>query len=140
MTEEAREIALRRSFHQIEGAVVGADLDPLDEDGYTEVRHGQLLIGITVAHQHDLLMFVVRMGDLPRKPTPELYRSLLEHNFVATGQASFAVDAKRQAICLRMIRRLEDLDYNGFEDMLQSIATVAADMRQRIPMLSFIQR
>lgn len=135
-----RNVALINRYLRRFGDVVGADLSPLDDDGFTEVRHGDLIIGINVARQHGLLVFLVRMGDLPRKPTPELYRTLLEHNFIATGQAAFAVDESKQAIYLRMMRRVEDLDYNEFEDMLQTIASVADDMLERVPMLSFIQR
>jgi len=135
-----RHVTLVNRYLRRFGDVVGADLSPLDEDGYTEVRRGELIIGINVGRQHGLLVFLVRMGDLPRKATPELYRTLLEQNFVATGQAAFAVDAGKQAIYLRMMRRVDDLDYDEFQDMLQTIASVAGDMLKRVPMLSFIQR
>ena len=135
-----RHVGLINRYLRRFGDLVGAELSPLDEEGYTEVRRGELIIGINVGRQQGLLVLLVRMGDLPRTPTPELYRTLLEHNFVHTGQAAFAIDAGKQAIYLRTMRRMDDLEYSEFQDMLQTIATVADDMLQRVPMLSFIQR
>lgn len=122
------------------GTAVGAELQPLDEGGYSEVRHEALIIGINADSERGLLMLLVRMGDLPRAPTPELYRTLLEQNFVATGPCCFSIDEAKGTVYLRILRQLAGLDYVEFETLLQSIAHVAADMCARVPALSYLQR
>lgn len=122
------------------GEAVGAALQPLDDSGYTEVRNGALIVGINVDADRGLLVLLVRMGELPRTPTPELYRTLLEKNFLATGPCAFAIDDAKGTVYLRALRQLSGLDYVEFAELLQSIAHVAGDMCARVPALAYLQR
>ena len=99
------------------GQSVGTDLDPLDAEGFTDVRHGALVIGVNVAIQQGTLMFLARMADLPSSPPADLFKKLLELNFVATGDCAFAIDQQRDAIYLRATRGLQALDYDEFSEL-----------------------
>ena len=79
-----------------------------------------------------LLLFLVRMGDLPASPDPGLYRELLKLNLLATGDCSFAIDEERNGIYLRAMRTLAALDFEEFEDLLQTIVSVAETMEERL--------
>ena len=111
---------------------VSADLDGLDEGGFTEVRYGEVVVGINVHADHGILVFLVRMGELPEQPDPALLRGLLELNFLATGVCAFAIDDQRNRLYLRTMRPLEGLSYDEFVSLLQSVATVAESMRKRL--------
>jgi hypothetical protein len=75
------------------GRSVDADLHPLDASGYTDVRHGPLVIGINAFVEKDVLLILVRMCKVPDEHPEELYRKLLELNFLSTRSCSFAIDA-----------------------------------------------
>ena len=108
--------------------VVGAELEPLDQDGYTDVRHGRVVIGITADAKRDALLLLVRVSDLEQDDPAAYYQALLELNFVATGSCSFAIDTSRKAVYLRAMRTLTGLDYTEFEELLRTIAALAEDM------------
>ena len=97
------------------GSAVGVDLDPLDEDGYTDVRRGSATVGINVLHEHGILLFLSRIMDVPREKENQareaFYRRLLELNFLVTSDAAFAIDKDKDAVYLRALRRLSGLDY-----------------------------
>lgn len=114
------------------GASVGAKLEPLGKDGYTDVRHGATVVGINVDPGHDTLMLLSRIADLPKKPPPGFYRRLLGLNLVATGDCAFAVDEERAGIYLRAKRGLGGLDYEEFELLLKTTVSVAEGMAVRI--------
>ena len=123
------EIARVNDYLERFGKSVSADLEPLDQDGYTDVRHGTLVIGINAAPAHGILMLVVKMGELPDNPEPAFYRRLLELNFTATGDCAFAIDKRRRTIYLRAMRRLAGLEYGEFDNRLRTTASVAEEMR-----------
>ena len=104
---------------------VGVELDPLDPDGYTEVRRGSATVGINVLGEHGILLFLSRMMPVPREGREALYRRLLELNFLVTSDASFAIDKEKDAVYLRALRRLSGLDYEEFEDLLDTVGRVA---------------
>ncbi len=114
------------------GAAVGVELDPLDEDGYTDVRRGSATVGINVLEEHGLLLFLSRIMDVPREGREAFYRRLLELNFLVTSDGAFAIDKDRDAVYLRALRRLSGLDYEEFEDLLHTIATVADEWDERL--------
>jgi hypothetical protein len=114
------------------GTVVGVELPPLDPQGYTEVRRGSATVGINVLADHGMLVFLSRIMDLP-DPIPEGFcRYLLELNFLATSDAAFAIDRDRGALYLRALRRLTGLDYDEFEDLLHTVATVADEWDDKL--------
>jgi hypothetical protein len=114
------------------GAAVQVDLDPLDEDGYTDVRRGSATVGINVLEEHGILLFLSRIMDVPKEGREGFYRRLLELNFLVTSDGAFAIDKDRDAVYLRALRRLSGLDYEEFEDLLHTIATVADEWDDRL--------
>jgi hypothetical protein len=114
------------------GAEVGVALDPLDADGYTEIRRGSATVGINVLEEHGILLFLSRIMPVPRDGRETLYRRLLELNFLVTSDASFAIDKDKDAVYLRALRRLSGLDFEEFEDLLQTMASVADEWDDRL--------
>ncbi|HSY20669.1 MAG TPA: YbjN domain-containing protein [Polyangiaceae bacterium] len=107
------------------GHRAGAELNGLDSTGYTLVRKGSASIGINVLEDHGVLLFVAPVMPVPKKKTDVLYRRLLELSFLTTSDAAFAVDAEREEIVVRALRRLSGLDYEEFEDLLETVGKVA---------------
>lgn len=117
------------------GTAVGVDLDPLDGDGYTDVRRGSATVGINVLHEHGILLFLSRIMEVPRDAAggrEAFYRRLLELNFLVTSDAAFAIDKDKDAVYLRALRRLSGLDYEEFEDLLHTMASVADEWDDRL--------
>jgi hypothetical protein len=69
---------------------------------------------------------------VPREGREALYRRLLELNFLVTSDASFAIDKDKDAVYLRALRRLSGLDYEEFEDLLHTMASVADEWDDRL--------
>lgn len=114
------------------GEAVNVELEPLDEDGYTDVRRGSATVGINVLEEHGILLFLSRIMDVPSDGREAFYRRLLELNFLVTSDGAFAIDKDRDAVYLRALRRLSGLDYEEFEDLLHTIATVADEWDDRL--------
>jgi hypothetical protein len=114
------------------GASVGVELDPLDEDGYTDVRRGSATVGINVLEEHGILLFLSRIMEVPKDGREGFYRRLLELNFLVTSDAAFAIDKDKDAVYLRALRRLSGLDFEEFEDLLHTMATVADEWDDRL--------
>lgn len=109
------------------GERAGAKLDALDASGYTLVRKGSASVGINVLEDHGVLLFVAPVMPVPIAGQEKLYRRLLELSFLTTSDAAFAVDADRQEVVVRALRRLSGLDYEEFEDLLETVGKVADD-------------
>lgn len=103
----------------------GTELRPLDENGYTQARKGSANIGVTVLDDHGVLLLIAPVMPIPKVDREALYRKLLELSFLRTADASFAIDAARDEICVRTLRRLSGLDYEEFEDLLDTVGRVA---------------
>ena len=114
------------------GQSVSVELDPLDEDGYTDVRRGSATVGINVLEEHGILLFLSRIMDLPKEGRETFFRRLLELNFLVTTDAAFAIDKDKDAVYLRALRRLSGLDFEEFEDLLHTMATVADEWDDRL--------
>ena len=112
------------------GERAGAKLEALDASGYTLVKKGSATVGINVLEDHGVLLFVAPVMPVPKlSPVAleALYRRLLELSFLTTSDAAFAVDADRQEVVVRALRRLSGLDYEEFEDLLETVGKVADD-------------
>lgn len=109
------------------GERAGSQLEPLDASGYTLVRKGSASIGVNVLEDHGVLLFVAPVMALPHTGRESLYRKLLELSFLTTSDASFAIDQHREEVVVRALRRLSGLDYEEFEDLLQTVGKVADD-------------
>lgn len=111
---------------------VGVSIESLDEDGYTDVRRGSATVGINVLEEHGILLFLSKIMDVPREDRETFYRRLLELNFLVTSDGAFSIDRDRDAVYLRALRRLSGLDYEEFEDLLHTIASVADEWDDRL--------
>ncbi len=102
----------------------GIELRPLDENGYTQTRKGSASIGVNVLDDHGVLLFVAPVMPVPKMGREALYRRLLELSFLTTADASFAIDAAKDEVFVRALRRLSGLDYEEFEDLLDTVGRV----------------
>jgi hypothetical protein len=103
----------------------GIELRPLDENGYTQTRKGSATIGVNVLDDHGVLLLIAPVMPVPQHGREALYRRLLELSFLTTADASFAIDAAKDEIFVRALRRLSGLDYEEFEDLLETVGRVA---------------
>jgi hypothetical protein len=101
------------------------ELRPLDESGYTQTRKGSATIGVNVLDDHGVLLIIAPVMPVPKHGREVLYRKLLELSFLTTADASFAIDAAKEEIFVRALRRLSGLDYEEFEDLLETVGRVA---------------
>ena len=126
-TAEALVNAYIERFGEGVSTAIGSQVrfNPLDADGFTRVKRGSATVGINVMSEADVLIFVARIMKTPIERTEECYRRLLELNYTATSEAAFAVEKSTDTICLRAQRTISGLDYDEFEEMLSTIATVA---------------
>ena len=69
---------------------------------------------------------------VPLTGKESLYRRILELSFLTTADASFAIDATKDEIFVRTLRRLSGLDYEEFEDLLETVGRVADDWDDRL--------
>ena len=107
------------------GSRAGRTLDPLDESGYTQVSKGSASVGINVLEDHGVLLFLAPVMRVPLAGREAFYRRILELSFLTTSDAAFAVDAQRDEVFVRALRRLSGLDYEEFEDLLDTVGKVA---------------
>jgi hypothetical protein len=107
------------------GEGAGATLEPLDEAGYTQVRKGSASIGVNVLEDHGVLLFLAPVMSVPLTGRETFYRRLLELSFLATSDAAFSIDAQKDEVYIRALRRLSGLDYEEFEDLLDTMGKVA---------------
>ena len=101
------------------------ELRPLDENGYTQTRKGSASIGVNVLDDHGVLLLIAPVMPVPKVGREALYRKLLELSFLTTADASFAIDAAKDEVFVRALRRLSGLDYEEFEDLLDTVGRVA---------------
>ena len=107
-------------------------LDPLNEQGYAEIARGSAVVRINVVEEHGVLLMIAPIMRVPERNTEAFYRRLLELSFLATSDAAFAIDKKTDLAYLRALRRLEGMDYEEFEDLLHTIATVADEWDDKL--------
>jgi hypothetical protein len=102
----------------------GTTLDPLDDAGYTQVKKGSASVGINVLEDHGVLLFLAPVMRVPITGKETFYRRLLELSFLATSDAAFSIDAEKDEVYVRALRRLSGLDYEEFEDLLDTVGKV----------------
>ena len=107
-------------------------LDPLNEHGYAEIGRGSAVVRINVVEEHGVLLMIAPIMRVPERNAEAFYRRLLELSFLATSDAAFAIDKKTDMAYLRALRRLEGMDYEEFEDLLHTIATVADEWDDKL--------
>jgi Tir chaperone family protein CesT len=108
------------------------DLDPLNDAGLGQVARGSAEVLIQVLEEHGVLLLLAPMMAVPEKDTEGFFRRLLELSLMATSDAAFALDKKTGTTYLRIVRRLEGIDYEEFEDLLHTIASVADEWDDKL--------
>jgi hypothetical protein len=106
-------------------ARAGMEIGPLDETGFLEVRSGSAIVGVSVMEDVGVLILLAAIMPVPSGNREALYRRLLEMSFLTTSDAAFAIDAEKEEVVVRSLRRLSGLDYEEFEDLLDTVGKVA---------------
>jgi hypothetical protein len=99
-------------------------LAPLSADGVGSVQRGSAVVTIHVLAEKNILLFLSRVAAAPALDEARA-RRLLTASFIETGDAAFALHPQTGDLYLRILRGLEGLDYEEFEDAVHSIAKTA---------------
>jgi hypothetical protein len=99
-------------------------LPPLTDDGVGSIRRGSAVVSIHVLVEQGILLLLSKVAEAPVLDIP-LAKRVLEASFVETGDAAFALNPQTGDLYLRILRGLEGLDYDEFEDIVHSIAKTA---------------
>lgn len=105
--------------------VHGEAIEPLDATGYTQIKRGSAYIGINVLEDNGVLMLLAPIMEVPSRDREAFYRKLLELSFLATSDAAFAIDGKKDLVYVRALRRLSALDFEELDDLLQTVGAIA---------------
>jgi hypothetical protein len=103
----------------------GKPVAALDDSGYTQVRAGSASVGVNVLEDHGVLLFLAPVMHVPASGRERFYRRLLELSFLQTADAAFGIDEQKDEVYVRALRRLSGLDYEEFEDLLDTVGKVA---------------
>jgi hypothetical protein len=101
------------------------EVGSLDESDCVLVRSGSAMVTVSVMGDVGVLLFFAPIMPVPKANREALYRRLLETSFLLTSDAAFAIDADKEEITVRALRRLSGLDYEEFEDLLDTVGKVA---------------
>ena len=99
-------------------------LPPLSEDGVGSIQRGTAVVTIHVLADKNVLLLLSRIAKQPTLDETRA-RKLLAASFTDTGDAAFALHPKTGDLYLRILRGLDGLDYEEFEDIVHSIAKTA---------------
>jgi Tir chaperone family protein CesT len=100
------------------------NLPPLGEDGVGLIQRGSAVVSIHVLPDKGVLLLLSRIAKAPKLDEAKA-RRLLSLSFVETGDAAFALHPQTGDLYLRILRGLDGLDYEEFEDIVHSIAKTA---------------
>lgn len=100
-------------------------LPPLGDDGVGRIQRGSAVTTVQVMAAQGVLMVHARVAPAPAAGKEDLLRKLLTASFTATGDAAFALHPETGEVYLRVLRTLYHLDYEEFEDLVHTVATVA---------------
>ncbi len=100
------------------------NLPPLTAEGVGSIQRGTAVVTIHVLADKNVLLLLSRVA---KQPTLDEARAkkLLAASFTETGDAAFALHPQSGDLYLRILRGLEGLDYEEFEDIVHSIAQTA---------------
>jgi Tir chaperone protein (CesT) family len=99
-------------------------LRPLSADGVGSIQRGSAVVTIHVLADQGVLLLLSRVAVAPALDEARA-RRLLTASFVETGDAAFALHPQTGDLYLRILRGLDGLDYEEFEDLVHSIAQTA---------------
>jgi hypothetical protein len=100
------------------------NLPPLGDDGVGSIQRGTALVTIHVLEQKNVLLLLSRIAKQPALDAAKA-KKLLAASFTETGDAAFALHPQTGDLYLRILRGLDGLDYEEFEDLVHSIAQTA---------------
>ncbi len=99
-------------------------LPPLSDDGVGSIQRGSAVVTIHVLADQGVLLVLAKVATAPALDEARA-RRLLTASFVSTGDAAFALHPQTGDLYLRILRGLAGLDYEEFEDLVDSIARTA---------------
>ncbi len=99
-------------------------LPPLSDDGVGSIQRGSAIVTIHVLADQGVLLLLAKVASAPELDAARAKR-LLTASFVETGDAAFALHPQSGDLYLRILRGLEGLDFDEFEDVVHSIAQAA---------------
>lgn len=103
---------------------------PLGADGWAEVVRGATRVRVNVLEAADALVVFAPIEPVPPGASEVWLRRLLELSFLATGEASFAIDRESDWVYLRAMRRLTGVRERDVTELV--LATLdAADRHPR---------
>lgn len=107
------------------------NLPPLSEDGVGSIQRGSAVVTIHVLADKNVLLLLSRIAKQPVLDETRA-KKLLAASFTDTGDAAFALHPNTGDLYLRILRGLDGLDYEEFEDIVHSIAKTADSWDDRI--------
>ena len=99
-------------------------LPPLSAEGVGSIQRGSAVVTIHAMAERGVLLLLANVASAPRLDEARA-KKLLTLSFVDTGDAAFALHPQTGDLYLRILRGLEGLDYEEFEDIVDSIARTA---------------
>jgi hypothetical protein len=99
-------------------------LPPMTADGVGSIQRGSAVVTIHVLAEQGVLLVLAKVATAPVLDEARA-RRLLTASFLETGDAAFALHPQTGDLYLRILRGLEGLDYEEFEDIVHSIAKTA---------------
>ena len=99
-------------------------LPPMTADGVGFIQRGSAVVSIHVLTDKHVLLVLSKIAGAPQLDAVHAKR-LLALSFVETGDAAFALHPQTGDLYLRILRGLDGLDYEEFEDLVHSIARTA---------------
>src|SRR6267154_2424592 len=100
------------------------NLPPLGDDGVGLIQRGSAVVSIHVLADKGVMLLLSRIAKAPKLDEAKAIR-LLTLSFAETGDAAFALHPQTGDLYLRILRGLDNLDYEEFEDIVHSIAKTA---------------
>ena len=99
-------------------------LPPLSADGVGSIQRGSAVVTIHAMAARGVLLLLANVATAPKLDEAKA-KKLLALSFVETGDAAFALHPQTGDLYLRILRGLSGLDYEEFEDIVDSIAKTA---------------
>src|SRR5689334_2942525 len=106
-------------------------LPKMSDDGVGSIQRGSAIVSIHVLADRGVLLLLARVAKAPELDLARA-KNLLTASFVETGDSAFALHPQTGDVYLRILRGLDGLDYEEFEDLVHSIATAADHWDDRL--------
>jgi len=99
-------------------------LPGLSPEGVGSTQRGSAVVSIHVLAERGVLLLLAKIASAPVLDADRAKR-LLTLSFVETDDSAFALHPQTGDLYLRILRGLDGLDYEEFEDLVHSIAKTA---------------